>query len=180
MDALEPFDALLNLAERSVAVARGLPAQVEIKPHWSGVGFSLLGERMVAPMGEVAEMLAVPPHTRLPGVKPWMMGVANVRGRLMPLVDLELFFGGQALGGRRQRRVLVLDQGELYAGLVVNDVFGMQHFPIDAYGQEGDSDAGELAQYVAGNFVQHDRRWSVFHPSRLVQNADFMNASAAL
>lgn len=180
MDAVEPFEVLAALAERSVAVARGLPARLEIKPHWSGVGFSLLGGRMVAPMGEVAEMLSVPPYTRLPGVKPWILGVANVRGRLMPLVDLELFLGGQVTGGRRQRRVLVLDQGELYTGLVVNEVFGMQHFPIDAYGNDGAPASEALAAYEAGAFENEGVRWGVFHPSRLVQNEEFMNASAAV
>jgi twitching motility protein PilI len=47
----EPFSHLVELARRSRAAARGLPAQVNITPHWSGIGFNLLGMRMVAPMG---------------------------------------------------------------------------------------------------------------------------------
>lgn len=180
MGEVEPFAALEAIARRSLACARGLPARLEIVPHWSGVGFSLLGERMVVPMGEVAEMLLLPPHTRLPGVKPWVMGVSNVRGRLMPLLDLELFFHGQSHGGRRQRRVLVLDQGELYSGLVVNEVFGMQHFPVDAYRQEDGSEGSPLAPYLAGHFEHGGQRWQVFHPGRLLRNDDFMNASAPL
>ena len=57
----DAFAALLEIAERSALGARGLPAQVEIKPHWSGIGFSLGGHRLVAPMGEVAEILVQPP-----------------------------------------------------------------------------------------------------------------------
>ena len=51
------FKTLATLAEISLSHAKGLPAQVDVKPYWSGVGFSLFGNRYVAPMGEVAEML---------------------------------------------------------------------------------------------------------------------------
>jgi twitching motility protein PilI len=57
------FQALLDLAQRSRAAARGLPAQTDIRPHWSGIGFSLMGSNFVAPMGEVSEMLEVPSYT---------------------------------------------------------------------------------------------------------------------
>ena len=55
------YQALLDLAQLSRSNARGLPAQVDVKPHWSGVGFSLLGQRFVAPMGDISEMLEVRP-----------------------------------------------------------------------------------------------------------------------
>src|SRR5690625_7034756 len=61
------FDALLALADQATRHARGLPAQVDIQPHWSGIGFSLNGCPVVAPMGEIVELLPVPTATRLPG-----------------------------------------------------------------------------------------------------------------
>src|SRR5690349_17442792 len=129
-ESLEPFAALIALAQSSVQHAHGLPAQVDIKPHWTGVGFTLAGQRVVAPMSEVAEILSVPNITRLPGVKPWVRGVANVRGRLLPLLDLEVFFGGGLPGNRKQHRVLALEYGDLFTGLIVSEVHGMQHFPV--------------------------------------------------
>src|SRR5690554_4659218 len=89
------FEMLTELARQSRAVARGLPAQIDARPQWSGIGFTLLGSHFVAPLDEVSEMLEVPSYTHLPGVKPWVRGVANVRGRLLPLFDLAAFCGGQ-------------------------------------------------------------------------------------
>jgi twitching motility protein PilI len=87
------------------------------------------GHRMVSPMMEVAELLTPPSSiTKLPGVKPWVRGVANLRGRLLPLVDLESFFGNPPVKNLR-RRILSVEQSDLYSGLVVSEVFGMQHFP---------------------------------------------------
>jgi twitching motility protein PilI len=175
----EPFSHLVELSRRCRAAARGLPAQVNITPHWSGIGFNLLGLRMVAPMGEVVEMLKMPNSTRLPGVHSWVSGVANVRGKLLPLFDLEAFFGGVLSGARHRHRVLVLEMGELYSGLLVNEVYGMQHFPIDTFTQGVPQRAQGLAPYLAGSYVQTDMTWSVFSPYRLARDPRFFNAAAA-
>jgi twitching motility protein PilI len=177
--ASEPFALLADLARRSRAAARGLPAQVDITPHWSGIGFSLFGMRMVAPMGEVVEMLKVPGFTRLPGVQGWVHGVANVRGRLLPLFDLEAFFGGQLSGSRHRHRILVLEMGELYSGLVVSEVHGMQHFPVDTFTSAVPQRMAELSSYLAGSYVQTDMTWSVFSPHKLARDPRFFNAAAA-
>ena len=42
-------------------------------------------------MGEVSEILDPPDYTRVPGVKDWVVGIANVRGSLLPLMDLKGF-----------------------------------------------------------------------------------------
>jgi len=175
----EPFNVLTDLARRSRAAARGLPAQVNITPHWSGIGFNLLGMRMVAPMGEVVEMLKTPSYTRLPGVHSWVAGVANVRGRLLPLFDLEAFFGGVLSGARMRHRVLALEMGELFSGLLVNEVYGMQHFPIDTFTHGVPSRAQALSPYLAGSYVQTDMTWIVFSPFKLARDPRFFNAAAA-
>jgi twitching motility protein PilI len=177
-EALEPFAALVALAQRSIEHAHGLPAQVEVKPTWSGVGFTLAGQRCVAPIAEVAEVLMVPPATRLPGVQPWVRGVANVRGRLLPLIDLEGFFGGQISGNRKRQRVLVLEYGDLYTGLLVGEIHGMQHFPVDCFHNEPIEELAPIGPFLAGAYRVRDLDWAVFSPFRLARDARFFNAAA--
>ncbi|MFA7554553.1 MAG: chemotaxis protein CheW [Spongiibacteraceae bacterium] len=177
-DQIEPFAALLDIAQRSVSNALGLPSQVAIKPQWSGIGFKLGGHHFVAPMGEVAEILAQPPATRLPGVQPWVRGVANVRGRLLPLIDLESFFGG-VLGAAKSRRVLALELGELYSGLIVSEVYGMQHMPVDSFSDKVPDGVAALKPFLAGSYQHNNIVWSVFSPFKLAQNAEFFNAAAS-
>ena len=52
-----PFSVLKDIAQRSRALAVGLPEQQEAVELWNGIGFILAGERYVAPMGEVTEIL---------------------------------------------------------------------------------------------------------------------------
>lgn len=171
------FHALLDLAQRSRAAARGLPAQVDIRPEWSGIGFSLMGNYFVAPIGEVSEMLEVPNFTHLPGVQPWVRGVANVRGRLLPLFDLAVFFGDRLTGTRKQRRVLILETETLYSGLIVDQAFGMKHFPMDEYSEDAGPIASSILPFVTGSYPQGDERWTLFRPALLAEEPRFINAA---
>jgi twitching motility protein PilI len=177
-EPFEPFAALLALAQSSVQHAHGLPGQVDIKPHWTGVGFTLGGQRLVAQMYDGAEIFAVPAATRLPGVKPWVRGVANVRGRLLPLMDLEVFFGGGLAGSRKQHRVLALELGDLYSGLIVSEVHGMQHFPVDSFHNDIPEALAPMQPFLAGAYRQRDTDWAVFSPFRLARDERFFNAAA--
>jgi twitching motility protein PilI len=175
----EPFALLSAIAERSAESAAGLPEQQDIQTYWSGVGFTLGGIKMVAPMAEVAEMLVLPSVTRMPGVQPWVKGVANVRGRLLPLIDLNQFFDEDKLTTSRDRRVLVVERGELYTGLVVDKVFGMQHFPADNFADEIVEDAAEYSEFLVGSYIVNNEAWAVFSPFLLAADGHFSNAAAS-
>ena len=84
-----PFAVLTDIAQRSRAMAAGLPEQQEAVELWNGIGFVLAGERYVAPMGEVTEILHVPRFTHIPGVRPFLFGAANESCRLQPWGDLD-------------------------------------------------------------------------------------------
>jgi twitching motility protein PilI len=172
------FQTLADIARRSLQFARGLPAQVEITPVWTGVGFTLAGRHMVAPMSEVAELTTLPAITVLPGVQAWMLGVTNLRGRLLPLVDLEAFFQtGQVPS--RTRRVLSIDKQDLYSGLVVAEVFGMQHFPVDTFVDQAVDVPESIAPFVQGAYRFQGIEWALFSPYALANDNRFLNAAAA-
>ena len=174
---LKPFTFLQEIAERSLANAAGLPAQEDAVKIWSGVGFMLGGHRMVSPMMEVAELLTPPASiTKLPGVKPWVRGVANLRGRLLPLVDLESFFGNAPVKNIR-RRIVSVEQADLYSGLVVSEVFGMQHFPADSHVATAEQVADNVAPFVKGAYEYQGVTWNVFSLSLLARNSRFLDAA---
>lgn len=173
------FGVLANLSAQSRLSALGLPAQADVAPRWSGIGFSCMGYRFVVPMGQVSELLEVPLSTRLPGVHSWVLGLSNVRGRLLPLFDLARFVGGQNGSQRNVHRVLVWESENLYSGLVVERAYGMQHFIADSYEEgAGDLPAG-LRPYVTGAYKDAEGdAWGVFDMSFLANDPNFINASA--
>lgn len=153
MSEIHPFDLLQALAERCRRMASGLPAQEVVSETWSGIGFRLAGQPMVAPLGEVSEILHEPRYTALPRVKPWVRGVANVRGRLLPVIDLSHFFGSGVSVPRKQRRVLVLDRDAVFVGLLVDELFGMQHFPVSDFTPSVPALPEEFRPFVVGAYA---------------------------
>ena len=171
--SLTAFELLLEVDQRCRALAADLvPAQAQVDT-WSGIGFRIGEHRFVAPMGEIAEILHEPRFTLLPGVKSWVKGVANLRGQLLPIMDLCGFFGVELTPLRKQRRVLVLEYKEVFVGLQVDEVVGMQHFA------QGNLDSRLLtlpdplfAPYVQGHFAA-EHPWWVFSPFALARAPQF-------
>jgi twitching motility protein PilI len=173
-----PFSVLLGMANRSLNKAQGLPAQEEARETWTGVAFTLGGQTMVVPMSEVVELMYVPGWTIIPGVQNWVKGVANVRGRLLPMIDTEAFFGGKLAGNNKFRRVLAVECNELFVGLIVNEVLGMQHFPVDTFVKQIPKDAAPFVAYTTGAYVHENKTWTVFSPFKLAKDRRFINAAA--
>ncbi len=82
------FALLRDIESRSRQKALGLPQQLEIRPTQTGIGFLLQNIALVVATSEISEILPYPPLTRIPGTVDWMKGVANIRGTLIPVIDL--------------------------------------------------------------------------------------------
>ena len=173
-----PFAVLTDIAQRSRSMAAGLPEQQEAVELWNGIGFILSGERYVAPMGEVTEILRVPRFTHVPGVRSFLMGAANVRGRLLPLVDLATFFDvPRSSRSLRERRVLVVEQGDVFSGLVVDSVLGMQYFAKDSFRATPDGVPDSVRPFVSGGYERNEEVWKVFSATDLVEDERFLDVA---
>lgn len=172
MSGENAFETLVRLSERSQAVYQELPAKANAQTHWTGIGFSLLGQGFVVSMDEVAELMRVPQATRVPGVKNFVLGIANVRGRLMIIVDLALFFGERSRLPRTQRRILAFEEGELYLGFVVDESLGMQHFPSDTYSREASELPDIFKSYTAGSYKTGGANWPIIRLSALASDPE--------
>jgi twitching motility protein PilI len=173
-----PFALLTDIARRSKSLASGLPAQQEAIELWNGIGFVLAGQRYVAPMGEVVEILHVPRFTHVPGVHSFMLGAANVRGRLLPLIDLAIFFD-LSRGSRspRDRRILVIEHGDLFSGLVVDSVSGMQYFAAENYIEQPSDTPESVQPVVHGGYRRNEEVWKIFSTFALVEDERFLDLS---
>ncbi len=171
------LDILRDIEADAFRNAAPLPAKREARPEWQGLAFQVGGTRVVSPLGEVDEILTVPRVTRLPRVKDWILGVANVRGRLVPIIDLHRYLGVSTTTARIQWRVLVVRSEEHQVGLVVEQSLGMQYFHADAF-EEGRPDGLDgLHPFVEGAYRHGGRVFYVVRLSSLVQDERFINVA---
>lgn len=168
----DPFAVLLAIAERSQAQALELPPKENAQTHWNGLGFSLLDQNFVAPMGEIGELMQVPAATRLPGVKHFVNGIANVRGRLMAILDLAIYFGSPSPKPLPQRRIFAVESGEVYLGFIVDESLGMQQFPQETFAEEVEV-ADMFKPYVKGGYHVGGSHWPILSLTALAADKDF-------
>jgi purine-binding chemotaxis protein CheW len=73
------------------------------------VTFSLEGETFAVDVGCVDEIIDPIPITRVPNADPFAPGLINVRGLILPVIDLRLRLGMPPAEITAQSRILVLD-----------------------------------------------------------------------
>jgi len=173
------FAALRDIEQRCLGHAAALPQQRKAEETWEGVLFSVGGRMMTAPLEEVKEILNYPSvMTNVPGTRNWVRGVANIRGTLLPIVDLQAFLIGRTTVPGRRSRVLVINSEGLHSGLLVDQMVGIRHFrPSDKIeGKSGLPDTFE--RFVAFNYKHGNETWPVFSMRLLAEDPEFQFAAA--
>jgi purine-binding chemotaxis protein CheW len=95
---------------------------------------------------EVADLGAV---QAIPGAGPEMLGVRNLRGQILPVVDLALLLGINAI--TRPDRLLVAEAGGRHAGFAIDAVSEVGELPDPT--EETESDLLTGATLVGGDFI---------------------------
>ena len=83
------------------------------------VVFKVDGAEYALPASEVLQMEAYNGATHVPGAPSFVAGIVQVRGRVVPIVDLRVRFGLVAMERTLDSRVVVLQIGERTVGLLV-------------------------------------------------------------
>ena len=173
-----PFALLLELERRSRAAVAGHAAGVSPTKEWVGVAFRMGAENFLVPRDEIREVLIYPQSvTRVPGAKSWIRGLANIRGQLLPVIDLRAYLGSGATSPTRTTRVLVTNHREVPAGLVVDEVLGFRRFVESEHTDEWPPTIIRCEQYVKGAYRRGREAWPVFSLSALVETPQFLQAA---
>jgi purine-binding chemotaxis protein CheW len=90
-----------------------------------GVILRFAGARYAVDMSSVAEVVPVPPLTRVPGAPNWLSGVVNWRGRVLPVIDLRPLVGGNLSPLPTSARLVVLSEDDIEVGVVADMVPGL-------------------------------------------------------
>jgi len=173
----DAFHRLQEIEKKCLEKARDMPSVDGATDEWTGIGFKIADTNLLSNMGEVSEILDTPSFTRVPGVKAWVVGIANVRGGLLPLMDLKRFVTGEPTASLSTARVMVVNHNGLHTGLIVEEIQGMRHFSINEQAYELPDVNNHLKPYIKQAFQKDDSFWPVFSMHALVEDERFLHAS---
>ncbi len=86
------------------------------------VGLELAGEIYGVEIGRIQEIIRVQPITAVPNGPAFIEGLTNLRGRVIPVMDLRKRFGLAAPEANRRTRIVVAELGAHTVGLIVDGV----------------------------------------------------------
>jgi twitching motility protein PilI len=133
--------------------------------------------KLMFAMDEITEIVPLPRITRVHGMQPWLLGIANLRGNVIAVIDLKAFLGGKSDGFLAGSRLLMVRSGEWHYGLVVDEVIGMRHFGPEQEQDEVATLPAGLQPYLTRIFISKQTQWLVFDVSRLLNDPKFLQAT---
>jgi twitching motility protein PilI len=174
-----PFELLKELEKRSRTVTSANAPEASAGREWVGVACRMGGETFLIAREETREVLGHPAViTRIPGAKGWVKGLANVRGSLLPMLDLRQFLGSGATTPGRNTRVVVVNHREIPAGLIVDEVLGFRRFAESEFNAEAPPTVVRFESYLAGAFRRGGEVWPVLSLKTLVESQSFLQAAS--
>src|ERR1700757_3994834 len=174
-----PFELLAELERRGRAVSAQASEQAAGGREWVGVALRMAGDLYLVAREETREVLGVPASTtRVPGARAWIRGLANVRGQLLPIIDLRQFLGSGVTPVTRNTRVLVVNHREIPAGLMVDEVLGFRRFAEAEFNAEAPPTVIRCDSYLAGAFRRGGEVWPCWSLKSLVESQSFLQAAS--
>lgn len=171
----DPFALLSQLDAR---YSRGSESAAAAEETWAGLTVRVSGETVLIPQSDIREIRDVPGFTRAPLAKSWLLGLANVRGDLLALVDLGQWFTAQPSTLTLESRLLVLNHPELAVGFLVDRVEGMRRYRIDERRPaEIEAVPVMLRPHLVGGFERENQVRNVLSLRRLAADAEFRSAA---
>jgi purine-binding chemotaxis protein CheW len=123
----------------------------------------------IAQVQEINRMVAV---TNVPRAPVFMEGVINLRGQLIPIIDLRTRFGMPRAEHTKNTRIVVTEIGTKRVGMVVDSVSEVLRLPLDAIEPAPDMITGVDTEYIRGVGKMDDRLIILLDLAKIVTGSE--------
>lgn len=176
--SVHPLEILQQMEQDVLSAGMTLPEEDVVAEQWVGLSYRVGELQFVTAMDQISEVVPSAPFAVVPRTQTWLRGIANVRGRLLTVIDLQDFLGMGPVNADQYARLIVINNDQLSCCLLVSRLQGLRHFD-----PEGDScETGEMDQkwagYIAGSLGREQQKWLVFDTDRLLEDKSFLGAAA--
>ena len=120
------------------------------------LAFSLGDENYCADIRDIKEVVRITGITRVPGIPWFVIGVMNLRGEIISLIDIRHFFGLRQKELTNESRVIVTDVKGESIGIVVDRIKGALYVEEESVQPTLATIKGKLADYTKGQVKSGD------------------------
>lgn len=139
------------LRARAKKLARRKTGEGAARESIDVVEFMLASEIYAVESTFVREVYSLRELTPLPGAPPFLLGMTNVRGQIVSVVDLKIFFDLPSKNGLSDlNKLVLLRQGEMEMGILADVVLGARSIAVDGLQPSLATLTGARAEYLRG------------------------------
>ena len=142
------------------------------------ISFILDGEIFGAEMGEVAEIMEMTVIMPVPNVPDFVMGLINLRGTIVPVIDLRILFGLDRKPQTAESRIVILKEENLLVGVVVDSMWESLRLSRDAFQPAPHSPTKVDNQYFRDISLVNGRVVTVLDISRILLDTSGRSGSS--
>ena len=144
----------MSFADSLQAGAEEEPAKKVRLETW--VTLSLADETFALPVAPVREILRISSITRVPHAPHPIRGVTNLRGRVIPIIDLRIRLQLPEKEMTRSSRIVVVSSRGRLLGLLVDSVHQVVHLDLDLVQPPPDDVMTAQSDYISGVYHVED------------------------
>ena len=138
------------LKKRARELARRPDSEAKTSERIEIVEFTMAHERYGLESRFVQEVYPLRELTPLPGTPPFVLGIVNLRGRVISLVDLKKFFSLPEKGLSDVNHVVLLSSPEMEFGILADSMLGVREIPADELQADLPTFTGHRKDYLLG------------------------------
>ena len=143
------------------------------------VGFRIGNETYGVKIGSVREIVRVPEITSVPSAPDLVEGVINLRGKIIPVMDLRKRFGATTVQPDKKNRILVVELDNKLLGLIVSAASEVLKIPPSEIEAPGSVFAEGESSYVTGVGKLKGRLIILLDIARLLRQPEFKKLEEA-
>lgn len=144
------FDARQILRARAKALARQPERTAAAEASLELLEFRLARECYALETRYVREVYPLKNLTPLPCTPPFVLGIVNVRGRILPVLDLKKFFDLPEEGLTDLHRIILVQGNDLELGLLADVIAGVRTIPVQSLQPSLPTLTGIRDEYLKG------------------------------
>ena len=143
------------LKMRAIEMAKEPELKMEGSEYVVIIAFSMSDENYGIDSDFVSEVHHIKEFTSLPGVPSYILGVINIRGRILEVIDLKKLFNLPEKGLGELNKVIILRNDDMEFGILADIVHGTQIIAIEDIKSIPHTVSGITEKYLMGITKEH-------------------------
>ncbi|MDH5183477.1 MAG: chemotaxis protein CheW [Gammaproteobacteria bacterium] len=171
------FELLLELEQSSNQSREIAEQQLLSAGHFQYVRFRVSECFLMVKVISISEILPLPAVTQVPFTKPWVVGVSNIRGEVIPISDFSHFLFERGINKNKKNKLIILKGAGFSTAILVDEVLGMSDVVEDDISTDTSSVEEQIKPYIIGTVTRDEHTYSVMDSKTLLAEPGFMKAA---